>query len=159
MERGRRKRSKDPVINEISFITCVMNSRLSYDPLLDFSLSSSGGFLKQQVNGSPSKKTKEIPFYASQKLTKTSAEIIQEAKATMTRPGSFPAIDESSMRAAVRTVDTKRPFTPRQTDRRLYSGSTNHVARPPSSFRLLPLPEEDSSRPNTGNRNGGISNK
>ena len=54
-------------------------------------------------------------------------------------------------------MDTKRPFTPRQTDRRLYSGSTNHVARPPSSFRLLPLPEEaaeaaTSSRPNTGLR-------
>lgn len=54
-------------------------------------------------------------------------------------------------------MDTKRPFTPRQTDRRLYSGSTNHVARPPSSFRLLPLPEEteagsSSSRPNTGLR-------
>ena len=56
----------------------------------------------------------------------------------------------SDSRSAFRTVDTKRPFTPRQTDRRLYSGSTNHVARPPSSFRLLPLPEEDVSRPGTG---------
>ena len=57
----------------------------------------------------------------------------------------------SDTRSAFRTVDTKRPFTPRQTDRRLYSGSTNHVARPPSSFRLLPLPEEDTwSRPGTG---------
>jgi len=127
-----------------------MNSRVPYDPLTDFTLSGSGGFLKQ-VNGSPSKKV-DIPFYAPQKERKTSAEIIQEAKANMTRPGSFPAIDDSSMRAAVRTVDTKRPFTPRQTDRRLYSGSTNHVARPPSSFRLLPLPEEDCSRPATGVR-------
>ena len=67
----------------------------------------------------------------------------------------------SDPRTGFRTVDTKRPFTPRQTDRRLYSGSTNHVARPPSSFRLLPLPEEaeagtststSSSRPNTGLR-------
>ena len=49
-------------------------------------------------------------------------------------------------------MDTKRPFTPRQTDRRLYSGSTNHVARPPSSFRLLPLPEEEPGRPGTGVR-------
>ena len=106
----------------------MMNSRLPYDPLVDFNLSNSGGFLKQ-VNGSPNKKV-DIPFYAPQKQAKTSAEIIQEAKANMTRPGSFPAIDDSSMRAAVRTVDTKRPFTPRQTDRRLYSGSTNHVARP-----------------------------
>ena len=58
----------------------------------------------------------------------------------------------SDTRSAFRTVDTKRPFTPRQTDRRLYSGSTNHVARPPSSFRLLPLPEEEPGRPGTGVR-------
>merc|ERR1711973_683771 len=98
------------------------------------------------------KKKQEVPFYVSQ--YKTSAEIIEEAKANlqnlnMTKQGAFPAISDT--RSAFRTVDTKRPFTPRQTDRRLYSGSTNHVARPPSSFRLLPLPEEDTwSRPGTG---------
>ena len=75
----------------------------------------------------------------------------------MTRPGAFPAIDEGTTRASVKTVNTKRPFTPRQTDRRLYSGSTNHVARPPSSFRLLPLPEEEYSRPATGLRSAGQS--
>ena len=91
----------------------------------------------------------ETPFYVASKSGKTSAEIIEEAKATITKSGFS---DDSSSRPSVRTVDTKRPFTPRQTDRRLYHGSTNHVARPPSSFRLLPLPEEEVNRPTTGGK-------
>ena len=114
------------------------------DPLLQYKLASSSLF----VGGGtpPASRQETTPFYV--KTGKTSAEIIEEAKATM----AIKSAEESSLRAAVRTVDTKRPFTPRQTDRRLYYGSTNHVARPPSSFRLLPLPEEELSRPVTAPR-------
>ena len=90
----------------------------------------------------------DIPFYINTKSGKTSAEIIEEAKATIIKVDQVDNVGGRSM--AVKTIDTKRPFTPRQTDRRLYQGSTNHVARPPSSFRLRPLPEEDfSNRPVT----------
>lgn len=119
------------------------------DPLLQYKLGS--GLFGSQSGGALAVATKpETPFYV--KSGKTSAEIIEEAKATMAIKSAGAAVDDSSLRAAVRTVDTKRPFTPRQTDRRLYHGSTNHVARPPSSFRLLPLPEEELSRPLTAPR-------
>ena len=129
-------------------------SRIPYDSLSSLDLSSSSiSLLSNKAVVSPSKSPKlETPFYALNTTRRTSASIIKEAKANMTRPGAFPAIDDGPSRTSVRTVDTKRPFTPRQTDRRLYSGSTNHVARPPSSFRLLPLPEEEASRPTTGLR-------
>ena len=124
-----------------------MDSKLPYDPMSGFNLGDSGFFSMKNAFSSavntPSKQ--DTPFYIPSKSGKTSAEIIEEAKATMGK-----SADDNSTRAAVRTVDTKRPFTPRQTDRRLYYGSTNHVARPPSSFRLLPLPEEEIKRPVTG---------
>ena len=134
-------------------------SRIPYDSLSSLDLSSSSiSLLSNKALVSPSRSPKnETPFYALNSGRKTSASIIKEAKANMTRPGAFPAIDEGTTRASVKTVNTKRPFTPRQTDRRLYSGSTNHVARPPSSFRLLPLPEEECSRPATGLRSSGQS--
>ena len=134
-------------------------SRIPYDSLSSLDLSSSSiSLLSNKALVSPSRSPKsETPFYALNPGRKTSASIIKEAKANMTRPGAFPAIDEGPTRASVKTVNTKRPFTPRQTDRRLYSGSTNHVARPPSSFRLLPLPEEEHSRPATGLRSAGQS--
>lgn len=120
-------------------------SRIPYDSLTSVDLSASSlSLLSSKSTVSPSRCVKaDTPFYAPSPTRRTSASIIREAKANMTRPGAFPAIDDAGARASVRTVDTKRPFTPRQTDRRLYSGSTNHVARPPSSFRLLPLPEEE----------------
>jgi hypothetical protein len=116
----------------------------------------SGGLLGGQTAGSAAANNgrQETPFYV--KSGKTSAEIIEEAKATMAIKS---AAEDIALRAAVRTVDTKRPFTPRQTDRRLYSGSTNHVARPPSSFRLLPLPEEELCRPVTAPRLTGGSRR
>ena len=134
-------------------------SRIPYDSLSSLDLSSPPiSLLANKALVSPSRSPKnETPFYALNSGRKSSASIIKEAKANMTRPGAFPAIDESTTRASVKTVNTKRPFTPRQTDRRLYSGSTNHVARPPSSFRLLPLPEEEYSRPATGLRSAGQS--
>ena len=116
------------------------------DPLLQFKLGA-GLFAGQTTGSAGTAGRQETPFYL--KSGKTSAEIIEEAKATMAIKS---AAEDISLRAAVRTVDTKRPFTPRQTDRRLYYGSTNHVARPPSSFRLLPLPEEELSRPVTAPR-------
>ena len=134
-------------------------SRIPYDSLSGLDLNASSiSLLSKKSLVSPSKSPKsDTPFYAPSLGRKTSASIIKEAKAVMTRPGALPAIDDGPMGAAVRTVNTKRPFTPRQTDRRLYSGSTNHVARPPSSFRLLPLPEEESTRPATGLRSAGSS--
>lgn len=59
------------------------------DPWPDFSLSSSGSG-ENSVTGSAKRQQQEIPFYVSQ--YKTSAEIIEEAKANMTKPGSFPMI-------------------------------------------------------------------
>ena len=101
----------------------------------------------RQAFGSTTSLKSEVPFYINTKSGKTSAEIIEEAKATITRPDQ---VDNAGRPMAVKTIDTKRPFTPRQTDRRLYQGSTNHVARPPSSFRLRPLPEEEfNNRPVT----------
>ena len=99
-------------------------SRIPYDSLSSLDLSSSSiSLLSNKALVSPSRSPKsETPFYALNPGRKTSASIIKEAKANMTRPGAFPAIDEGPTRASVKTVNTKRPFTPRQTDRRLYSG-------------------------------------
>ena len=66
-----------------------MNSRSQQDPWQDFSLSQGGVLARRKGQESPVRKP-EIPFYVSQ--SKTSAEIIEEAKANMARPGSFPAI-------------------------------------------------------------------
>ena len=61
------------------------------DPWADFSLGESGsGLLGDNPGPGSAKRQQEIPFYVSQ--FKTSAEIIEEAKANMMKPGSFPAI-------------------------------------------------------------------
>ena len=56
------------------------------DPWTDFS---PGENTLNSVTGSV-KRNQEIPFYVSQ--YKTSAEIIEEAKANMSKQGSFPMI-------------------------------------------------------------------
>ena len=69
-----------------------MSSRSRADPWSGFNLSNSGVFntdKKNSVDNQAAKKS-EVPFYVSQ--FKTSAEIIEEAKANMTKQGTFPAI-------------------------------------------------------------------
>ena len=69
-----------------------MSSRSRADPWSDFNLSNSGVFntdKKSAIDSQAAKKT-EVPFYVSQ--FKTSAEIIEEAKANMTKQSTFPAI-------------------------------------------------------------------
>ena len=116
--------------------------RLKYSPSLSYN---NNNMNIRQAFGSQTSlnggKAADVPFYINAKSGKTSAEIIEEAKATITKGDQGEQNGGRAM--SVKTIDTKRPFTPRQTDRRLYYGSTNHVARPPSSFRLRPLPEEE----------------
>ncbi|XP_071492029.1 LOW QUALITY PROTEIN: armadillo repeat-containing protein 2-like [Diadema antillarum] len=66
------------------------------------------------------KKAQDRAFYEKQTDRESSAEIINEA------------------RAALRTVPTRRPFTPREDKRTLFSGSTTRAPteRPPSAFSL-----------------------
>ncbi|XP_071535038.1 armadillo repeat-containing protein 2 isoform X2 [Panulirus ornatus] len=79
------------------------------------------------------------PFYAPPPR-KTSAQIIREARASL---GAGLLGGASVQRAGVRTVHTKRPFTPRERERTLFSSggssSGGRGERPPSSFTLSPL--------------------
>ncbi|XP_042224127.1 armadillo repeat-containing protein 2-like isoform X3 [Homarus americanus] len=80
------------------------------------------------------------PFYAPP-ARKTSAQIIREARASLGGTGESPIVGGASVqRVGVRTVQTKRPFTPRERERTLFSSSgTSRGERPPSSFTLSPL--------------------
>ena len=74
---------------------CDMNSRSNVDPWSDFNLSNSGpGARGHQDTRKPgdNKKSEQLPFYVSQSQHKTSAEIIEEAKANMSNKGTFPSI-------------------------------------------------------------------
>ncbi|XP_047479297.1 armadillo repeat-containing protein 2-like isoform X1 [Penaeus chinensis] len=76
------------------------------------------------------------PFYAPPDR-KTSAQIIREARNAITIGDAGMGVQ----RMGVRTVQTKRPFTPRERERTLFSSSagTTRGERPPSSFTLSPL--------------------
>lgn len=71
------------------------------------------------------------PFYAPPPR-KTSAQIIREARASLGGAGLLGGA--GVQRAGVRTVQTKRPFTPRERERTLFSGGASRGERPPSSF-------------------------
>ncbi|KAJ8315835.1 hypothetical protein KUTeg_007985 [Tegillarca granosa] len=68
-------------------------------------------------------KTDNTPFYEKPENVTTSADIIKEARQSIT---------------GLRPVSTKRPFTPRD-DRRLFgtASSRNPETRPPSAFSKL----------------------
>ncbi|XP_064089288.1 armadillo repeat-containing protein 2-like isoform X1 [Macrobrachium nipponense] len=105
------------------------------------------------------------PFYVPPDR-KTSAQIIREARAAL-RISEGPLVGvgggggggaASVQRMGVRTVQTKRPFTPRERERTLFSrgsDSTTKGERPPSSFTLSPLhfDSNDSSSASSGGRN------
>ncbi|KAK7081918.1 hypothetical protein SK128_026344 [Halocaridina rubra] len=83
------------------------------------------------------------PFYALPQR-KTSAQIIREARAALSiNETPLAGVGGASVqRVGVRTVQTKRPFTPRERERTLFSrasDSTTTGERPPSSFTLSPL--------------------
>lgn len=71
------------------------------------------------------------PFYAPPDR-KTSAQIIREARNAINISDTGMGVQ----RMGVRTVQTKRPFTPRERERTLFSNSagTTRGERPPSSF-------------------------
>ncbi|XP_075058985.1 armadillo repeat-containing protein 2 [Mixophyes fleayi] len=85
-----------------------------------------------------SRDKKTDPFYQPPtSVQKTSAEIINEA------------------RHSLRTLTTKRPFTPREDQRKLFGPSSSRTSdnRPPSSFSLHALSfESPDSRPVSGTR-------
>ncbi|XP_018007706.1 armadillo repeat-containing protein 2 [Hyalella azteca] len=92
--------------------------------------------------------TSAAPFY-SLPTRKTSAQIIAEARQdiTLKEGGVFAA---TLPRTGVRTVNTKRPFTPRCQERTLFgTPAALRGERPPSSFTLSPLqfdPNDPSGR-------------
>ncbi|KAB7508009.1 Armadillo repeat-containing protein 2 [Armadillidium nasatum] len=73
-------------------------------------------------------------------MRKTSAQIIREAKTALDydnqcKPGLLA-------RVGVKTVNTRRPFTPREKERTLFGNNVVEglrEQRPPSSFTLSPL--------------------
>lgn len=90
------------------------------------------------------KKTQERAFYEKQTDKESSADIISEA------------------RAALRTVPTRRPFTPREDKRTLFSGSTMRepTERPPSAFSLGSRHfDGPDSRPPSGSRLSPLDHK
>lgn len=71
------------------------------------------------------------PFYAPPScVIKTSAEIISEARAAMQSKSNYGS---NRSPQAIRLVHTKRPFTPRDSNRTLFG--RNNVGRPPSAIR------------------------
>ncbi|KAF0289180.1 Armadillo repeat-containing protein 2 [Amphibalanus amphitrite] len=88
----------------------------------------------------------DLPFYALPRAKKTSAEIIHEARAAL-----------GDGRAVVRTVDTSRPFTPRDRQRTLFgTAQTSPTSgRPTSAFSMNSLSlsfDTNDSRPVSGVR-------
>ncbi|KAJ8355668.1 hypothetical protein SKAU_G00184620 [Synaphobranchus kaupii] len=88
---------------------------------------------------------KREPFYLSPcPKRKTSAEIINEA------------------RRSLRTVSTRRPFTPKDDQRHLFGQTSSRASegRPPSTFSLYARNfEEPDSRPNSGKRLSPLEHK
>ncbi|XP_064615586.1 armadillo repeat-containing protein 2-like [Liolophura sinensis] len=85
----------------------------------------------------PNKKTKERPFYEAPSNLPTSSKIINEA------------------RTSLRSLKTKRPFTPRDENRTLFGPSSSRAPenRPPSAFSLGARHFDGSdSRPVSGTR-------
>nr|XP_054752945.1 armadillo repeat-containing protein 2-like [Lytechinus pictus] len=90
------------------------------------------------------KKAQDKAFYEKPANKETSADIIADA------------------RAALRTVPTTRPFTPREDKRTLFSGSTSRAPneRPPSAFSLGSRHfDGPDSRPPTGSRLSPLDHK
>ncbi|XP_045770278.1 armadillo repeat-containing protein 2 [Maniola jurtina] len=81
------------------------------------------------------------PFYAAPRR-KTSAEIISEARAAISAEMSSMA----NVGGALRPLRTRRPFTPREPQRTLFTeNARNKDARPPSAFDLKHLTLTESS--------------
>ncbi|XP_018333923.1 armadillo repeat-containing protein 2 isoform X2 [Agrilus planipennis] len=77
------------------------------------------------------------PFYEPP-LRKTSAEIINEAKAILTGTSKM----DSCTGTNVRPLYTERPFTPKEKDRIFFGKKTRKNNRPPSSFSLRYLQDQ-----------------
>lgn len=72
-----------------------------------------------------------VPFYAVPASKKTSAEIINEARAAVALQSKMNSTPGNSGRLGMKPVSTKRPFTPREKQRTLFG--SYRTARPPSS--------------------------
>ncbi|XP_050689564.1 armadillo repeat-containing protein 2-like isoform X2 [Eriocheir sinensis] len=122
------------------------------------------------LTGTPQPPTSILsPFYIPPDR-KTSAQIIREARASLGGGagggvgvgGTSPVLSGVGVpRLGVRTVHTKRPFTPRERERTLFGGrgasaGAGRDERPPSSFTLSPL-HFDTSDNNSNNNNNNSS--
>ncbi len=76
------------------------------------------------MDPAPPRKPKELPFYEAPEHIKTSAKIISEAKHSLARP-------------QLRPINTKRPVTPQDSQRKLFGEQSirDPTNRPPSAFR------------------------
>ncbi|GLH08473.1 Uncharacterized protein GBIM_13701, partial [Gryllus bimaculatus] len=96
----------------------------------------------RRIGGSPGSNKVTVPFYVPPpSVKKTSAEIINEARASIRKGGTMgisvsPSEVGMGFSPSVRPLDTKRPFTPRERQRTLFGSSNNYSRRPPSSFSL-----------------------
>lgn len=80
------------------------------------------------------------PFYELPDHVRTSGRIVQEARNSMTTGVG-----------GLRTIDTARPFTPRDESRALFRRSSAREGRPPSAFSVSTLEfEASTSRPTSG---------
>lgn len=84
------------------------------------------------------------------RTTKTAAQIISEAKASVFPEARLPPPSKSSNNARSKVLNTERPFTPRQRERHLYHGATkcsSSTNRPSSSVLIhcCPIEEEPGS--------------
>ncbi|XP_052739107.1 armadillo repeat-containing protein 2 [Bicyclus anynana] len=94
------------------------------------------------MNDRGARRSYGAPFYAAPRR-KTSAEIISEARAAISAEMSSLA---SGVGGALRPLRTRRPFTPREPQRTLFTENARKKdARPPSAFDLKHLKIAESS--------------
>lgn len=98
-------------------------------------------YLQKPEMASDKRKVKEArPFYEVPDHIRTSGRIVQEARNSM-----------STGVGGLRTIDTARPFTPRDDSRALFRRSSAREGRPPSAFSVSTLEfEASTSRPTSG---------
>ncbi|KAK3926675.1 Armadillo repeat-containing protein 2 [Frankliniella fusca] len=90
-------------------------------------------------------------------VRKTSSEIINEARASIMH--SVAPSSSSGNVAIIQPVNTKRPFTPRDGQRTLFGRSRGSGQRPPSSFSLRYLQNQESGESGDASSSGSLPTK
>ncbi|KAE8751573.1 hypothetical protein FOCC_FOCC001820 [Frankliniella occidentalis] len=102
-----------------------------------------GSVLDMEKKSKSGRSKPNLAFYEPPAcVRKTSSEIINEARASIMQSGT-PSTSNSSA-AIIQPVNTKRPFTPRDGQRTLFGRSRGSGQRPPSSFSLRYLQNQES---------------